>query len=279
MPTFDEFARSLSRLGGVATVDEEGRRRAAETAAAIQALPEVSRAALTELIQERGEFVPFLALCIGLSQEALKNILRHGLGSPSWLKLSASRPAELVALLDDQFELATRLEAERFKDWSFGDVLVERYASRSRATSSIGRGRGVEDQVEAIVSSLGLPYEMRTRFTGSHGRDGPCDLAVPSGGDEALIVCGMKGFDSTGSKLTDAVTEIERMADVRLARQFVFVVVDGIGWLGRKSDLKRIYQLLLDQAIDGLYTLSQLAQLKADIKQAARLRGLLPQTS
>jgi len=38
-----------------------------------------------------------------------------------------------------------------------------------------------------------------------------------------------KGFDSTGSKLTDAVREIEEMADVRQARQFIMAVIDGRG--------------------------------------------------
>ena len=36
-------------------------------------------------------------------------------------------------------------------------------------------------------------------------------------------------LDSTGSKLTAAVTEVQQMAEVRFADQYVFGIVDGIG--------------------------------------------------
>jgi hypothetical protein len=49
------------------------------------------------------------------------------------------------------------------------------------------------------------------------GRTAPCDLAIP--GTDAVIVVAARGFDSTGSKLTDAVREVEEMTDVRLARR------------------------------------------------------------
>ena len=61
-------------------------------------------------------------------------------------------------------------------------------------------------------------------------------------GGNAAIAVAAKGFDSTGSKLTDAVREIEEMADVRLPRQFIMAVIDGIGWKSRQSDLRRIYR-------------------------------------
>ena len=84
-----------------------------------------------------------------------------------------------------------------------------------------------------------------------------------------------KGYDSTGSKLTDAVREIEEMAEVRSPRQFVIAVIDGIGWKNRISDLRKIHQLWDDRAIDGMYTLSTLDKFRSDIEDAARLRKLL----
>ena len=97
---------------------------------------------------------------------------------------------------------------------------------------------------------------------------------IPSG-SSAEIVVAAKGFDSTGSKLTDAVREIEEMADVRMARQFVIAVIDGIGWKNRISDLRKIHQLWMDRQIDGMYTLATLNQFRDDIEDAARLRKLL----
>jgi hypothetical protein len=99
---------------------------------------------------------------------------------------------------------------------------------------------------------------------------------VPSGSD-ALIAVAAKGFDSTGSKLTDAVREIEEMADVRQPRQFIMAVIDGIGWKSRIADLKRIHHLWVQHQIDGMYTMATMAMFQADLTEAARLRGLLPE--
>ena len=121
-----------------------------------------------------------------------------------------------------------------------------------------------------------LPFAMRTRFVGARGQDAPCDLAVPTGGDQAQIVVAMKGFNSTGSKLTDAVREIEAMANVRLPTQFVFAVVDGIGWISRKKDLSRIYELWNSNTINGLYTLVHLERFQADLSRAAAVLSISP---
>lgn len=123
------------------------------------------------------------------------------------------------------------------------------------------------------MTSLGLPYELRTRFQG-RGADAPCDLAIPEGGAAAQIVCAAKGFDSTGSKLTDAVREIEEMANVRAPAQFVLAVVDGIGWHRRQADLVKIFGLYETRRIDGLYSLAMLDDFRAEVDQAARLRAI-----
>jgi hypothetical protein len=132
----------------------------------------------------------------------------------------------------------------------------------------------VEDEIEAIAEGLGLPYTLRTQFRGRSGRLAPCDLAIPNG-ESAEIVVAAKGFDSTGSKLTDAVREVERMVDVRLSRQYVMAVVDGIGWKSRAADLRRIHELWVNGEINGLYTLVTLDSFREDLEDAARLRGLL----
>jgi hypothetical protein len=94
-------------------------------------------------------------------------------------------------------------------------------------------------------------------------------------GPHVAIAVAAKGFDSTGSKLTDAVREIEEMTDVRLPTQFVMVVIDGIGWKSRIRDLRRIYQLWEARQIDGMYTLGSLDAFRRDLENAARLRRLI----
>jgi hypothetical protein len=240
---FEQFLLTLRRLGGTPSLDERATEAVKDAAETLQTVPDVDRSSLARTIREHPSWVPILGLCVALSQEQLKNVLRYRLGSSGWRTLATTRAEELIELLDSEFGLVERISAERHRQWSFADILAERQASRSRAGGAIGRGRALEDEVERIVEGLGLPRTMRTRFVGRGGETSPCDLAIPGGGNQAQIVCAIKGFDSTGSKLSDAAGEIERMATVRQPRQFVYAVVDGIGWLSRQADLRRIYTL------------------------------------
>ncbi|MCS5717421.1 hypothetical protein N1027_04635 [Herbiconiux sp. CPCC 205763] len=220
------------------------------------------------------EWVPALGLTVGLSQERLKNSLRHEFDTPSWAALARTRPVALVEYLDRDFGLIRLLETQLGRTYTFSDILVARAGSRVAAISAGASGRRLEDEIEAIASDLGLSYGTRTRFSGRNRRTAPCDLVVPATG-EAQIVVAAKGFDSTGSKLTDAVREIEEMADVRLPQQFVIAVIDGIGWKSGQADLRRIHALWESHQIDGMYSLNTLPVFRADLERAARLRDLL----
>jgi hypothetical protein len=272
---FEDYVSKLGPISIAAGADAAEAADIQRAAASIQALPEVTRDSLSELVSSDSEVVRALALCVGMSGEGLKGFLRHRFGTASHRQAARKDAAGLVVAFDEDFDLVGVVSAERERAWTFADVLVARALSRSRATAGMGRGRFVEDAVEAIAAGLGLPHEMRTRFVGRDARTAPCDLAIPAGGADAMIVCGAKGFDSTGSKLTDAVGEIRAMADTRLPAQYVFAVVDGIGWQRRQSDLRRIHELRERNLIDGLYTLSMLDEFGADLVEAAQRRGLL----
>lgn len=98
---------------------------------------------------------------------------------------------------------------------------------------------------------------------------------MPSGGAGAQIVVAAKAFDSTGSKLTDAVREVEEMAEVRKGSQIVMAAIDGVGWLSRANDLRKIHTLWANGEIDGMYTVSTLDRLKADLENSARFKRLI----
>ena len=278
LPSFAEFLAALGPLSApaalAATPPSAALQHFEDAAQQLEALDQVDRAALTTLLSERSDWVPILGSVVGLSREQLKNVLRHRLGSSGFVMLAKTKAADVVALLDEEFGLVERLTAERHRDWSYGDVLFERVASRRSAGRAIQRGRQLEDDVEAVVTALELPYELRTRFIGRE-RSAPCDLAIPASGEEALIVCAVKGFNSTGSKLTDAAREIEEMAEVRQPRQYVFAVVDGIGWLSRQADLRRIHGLAVRRSIDGLFARSHLDAFRDELRVAAERLQLL----
>jgi hypothetical protein len=81
----------------------------------------------------------------------------------------------------------------------------------------------------------------------------PRDLAIPEGGAARPDrKCG-KGFDSTGSMLTNAVREVETMAEVRDTNQLIYAIVEEIGWLSRQADLRRIQELWTQHAINGMF--------------------------
>lgn len=276
--TFEELFGELRELGGGRGGDEDVPNSAEVEAAAkaIADLPRVDSTSLSRLIAAHPNWVPLLASCVGLGLEQLKRQLRYRLGTAGWTNLARQKPDLLIATLDEAFGLVRSIEDQRSRRWSFGDILLERHRwSRRRASSSVRRGRRLEHVAKEVAIGLGLPYVMRTRFVGLGGREAPCDFAIPRDGSDALIVGVVKGFNSTGSKRSAAVREIEEIASTRLPRQFVFAFVDGIGWLGRRSDLRRIFDLWANRAIDGLYSLSRIDTFRSDLSSAARRVGLL----
>lgn len=277
IPTYDDYVASLSRITAHVdpTVDTPEGHAIKSAADSLGSLPIVDIGTLGTWIEAHPEGVPVLGLVVGLSQEKLKNALRQHLGSSSWTRLARENPAGVATMLDSEFSLVAGLASQRFRKYTFGDLLVARAGTRVNATSAGTAGRLVEDRIEAIAVDLGLPYVTRNRFEGRHKRTAPCDLAVPGAGGAAQIVVAAKAFDSTGSKLTDAVREVEEMADVRKPSQFVMAVIDGIGWLSRANDLRKIHALWASGQIDGMYTLATLDNFRTDLEHAAQLRGLL----
>lgn len=277
IPSFEDYVSTLGRL--TAHVDPTSATpESAEIKEAAQwlaELPAVSEEGVTTWVNEHPSQTYVLALAVGLSQEKFKNTLRHHFGTSGWITLARIRPAELVDMLDKEFDLIRLLQVQLRRSYGLGDVLVARAGGRVMASMGSQSGRRVEDEIEAIANDLGLPYVPRTKIVGRANRTAPCDLAIPAGQNNALIVVAAKGFDSTGSKLTDAVREIEEIADVRLPEQFVMVVVDGIGWKSRQADLRRIYDLWAARHLDGMYTLASLDAFRGDLENAARLRSLL----
>jgi hypothetical protein len=210
-----------------------------------------------------------LAAVAGFSQERFKTWLQARFKTAGWVTLGRQQSAALIDALDDEFRLVELLEAQSERAWTWADVLARVMAPRQRAGSSVQAGRALEDAVEERVKALGTSYQPRGRFTGKGGQTAPADFAIPGGAD-ALIAVAVKGFDSTGSKLSDAAREIEQMVEVKTARQFIFAVVDGQGWLRRQGDLRRIHRLWERRLIDGLYTRAQLDAFEKALRQAAR---------
>lgn len=275
-PSFAAYVESLSPFEPAKLdVDPHALALAERATAKVRAILPVTRASLARELAQDPEIAQVLAAVVGLSQERFKTWLKDRFGTAGWIRLSKQRSADLVDALDEEFGLVGALETDSGREWQWSDVLVRVMSPRQNAGASVRQGRAVEDAVEQVVSQLALPYQTRTRFTGKAGRSAPADFVVTDGDGEAAIAIAVKGFDSTGSKLSDAAREIEEMVQVKTPRQFVFAVVDGQGWKRRQSDLRRIHKLWTDRVVDGLFTRSQLGALAAELRAAARRLDLL----
>ena len=167
-PSFDGYLASLGRLtahidptsasAGVADI-----KAAAESLAS---LPEVTTEELSSWVRRYPRWVPVLGLAVGLSQEKLKNALKHHFDTAGWVMLARERPQDVVAMLDEDYDLIRLVRVQREREYDFGDILVARAGTRRTAMSAGASGRKVEDEIEAIASDLGLACETRTRFVG-----------------------------------------------------------------------------------------------------------------
>lgn len=273
---FEEYVSSLGRLTAMPdpTVVTPAAEDIREAVASLQALEQVSVESLAAWVLASPAQSYVLALAVGVSREKLKNLLRHWFNTASWAKAALEEPVRFVDKLDREFDVVRLLSMQRGAVYDFADLLVARAGTRTTAATAGRAGRSIEDELEKIAGSLKLPYAPRARFVGRNGRTAPADLAVPTAGRGCMIAVAAKGFDSTGSKLSDAVREIVEMADARTGGQVALAVVDGIGWKGRLADLKRNWSLWETGDIDGLYTLATLADFKRDLDRFAELKGI-----
>lgn len=277
VPSFEEYLGHLARLSVHAdpTMSTPEADRIRTASASLARLEEVTLDSLTTWVSGHAADADVLALTVGLTQEKRNTNLKAHFGTSGLLTLARTRARELVEWLDAEFGLLESLLRQRDRTYGFGDILVARAGSRVTAQAAGASGRRLEDQIEAIALDLGLTVRTRTRFTGRHGRHAPCDLLVVDEAGTHHIAVAAKGFDSTGSKLTDAVREIEDMSDVREPRQYVMAVIDGIGWKNRQADLRRIHRLWETRRIDGMFTMGTLADFRRELLRAARRLDLL----
>lgn len=267
-PDFDDFRRQLAPLAphvDPTTVTPERER----ISAAVTSLPTHADAAdLSAWVVQHPTEIPLLGLIVGITRERLIDLLRHRFGTGAWATLARTRPDELVAWMDAEFDLRASLSAQLDRNYSFADVLAERVGSQPVA-------RRVDDAVEEVVAEIGVPHVSRAEFVGRGGRTARAELVAPTAEDPRIVIAA-KGLDQASIRVAEAVFEIRALASARQPSQRVLVVIDGLGWQLRKAALRRVYQHWADGRIDGLYTLSDLGALRTDLAAHARELGLIP---
>ncbi len=216
-------------------------------------------------------FLDVCRLFIGRAQEPVAHeICAHlGRSSGAWgdLKKIARRDPAKMASVMVALEVPALIAEQLNRVWRAQDVLVERYQlTRGRAMSGQSRGRSLENDVDKVLAELAIGCDKRKTFTGRESKQAKCDFAIPSK-NHPKVVIEAKGFEATGSKLTDFLGDVLKIGEAKAYHMYFFVVTDGRGWHNRESDLKRLIGFQHDGLIDMIYTRARLAELGRDVKQ------------
>jgi hypothetical protein len=223
---------------------------------------------LAALLRQHPDFLVIARLFMGVSQDRAASAFSQALGSRlSWsgLRAQARQAPEMVAQAMETMGLPRAMWEQLERQWTIGDVINERYRLlRERAIAGQQRGRQLEDRVRASLERIGVPFEYSVTFVGREGQTAKCDFAIPSG-DRPKIVIEAKGFEGTGSKVTDALGDILKIERARAMHMYFFVVLDGTGWHHRPNDLRNIVHAQNAGRIDMIYTTSRLDELEREV--------------
>jgi hypothetical protein len=193
---------------------------------------------------------------------------RLGMQALNWVKakkIALDDPDRMASVLMD-IGLSSVIQQQLERKWSVEDVLLDRYRTlRGRAIAGQQRGRSLENEVEKVLREATVPFERGVTFVGKKGEKAKCDFAVPSR-DHPKIVIEAKGFEATGSKLTDFLGDVLKIVSARESHAYFFLVTDGRGWHNRQSDLKKLVEFHRNGDIDMIYTLSRLTDLQKSVK-------------
>ena len=221
-------------------------------------------------LREDCTFLDVCRLFMGVAQEPAAHLICEHLqmrnaswsGLRSLCKRAPDRMAEALVRVGLPADISQQLK----RAWSVEDVLIERYKmSRGRAIAGQKRGRGLEEDVEKALRETGVPFQVRVTFTGRKGIVAKCDFAIPTRNDPQVVI-EAKGFEATGSKLTDFLGDVLKIGQAKQYHMYFFVVTDGRGWLNRKSDLQALVQHHHDGLVDMIYTRSELPKLAEAVK-------------
>jgi hypothetical protein len=214
-------------------------------------------------------------LFLGISKDEFQDRLGAivGPGNIGAKFFAKDRSAYLAAL--EKMELPAAMAAAiNFKPaWS--DILIERLRSgRGKAIKGQKRGRGLEDFTETIVREVfGDKYETRCQFTGIGTKTEKCDFAIPDR-RKPLILIEAKAYGATGSKQTDVVGDANKIIDAKRPDTPFILITDGITWMRRMSDLRKLIRLQNEGGIARIYTTKMAGRFEADLRQLKAEYGL-----
>ncbi len=278
--TLDELLSELTELPAD-WMDDTGLQLIGELKVAVNKLRLLDRpltqSDLAERLNENELFLDVARLFAGKGQEPFSHVLCSALNerSMSWKKLRrlANSDPERVAGALDSVGIRETIDNHLNRKWEVEDVLIDRYKmSRGRAIAGQLRGRALEDEVEAVLSADGILFQRGVTFLGKNDQTAKCDFAIPTK-NHPKVVIESKGFEATGSKLTDFLGDVLKIVQAKDYHMYFFLVTDGRGWQNRISDLRKIIEYHQNGDVDMVYTRARLGELAATSKHIYETEG------
>ncbi len=99
------------------------------------------------------------------------------------------------------------------------------------------------------------------------------DFAIPSK-EDARILIEVKAYGATGSKQTDVLGDVARVVAEKRPDTDFLLVTDGVTWLDRGSDLRKLIEMQNTGEIQRIYTRAMAQQLQDDLLELTRGHAL-----
>lgn len=270
--TLAELESELSTLSSD-WMDAQGSKTIQQIKRLVTSIPDtMTQQWVADALNDNIDNLDVFRLFLGYSQDETANLLNLSAGSTktySGYKSLCAKSNEgraMVAYALVQLDLINIIEQEIHKQWTIIDVLTERYRfQRGRAIKGIKRGHGLEDEIENLLKRCNVSYIRGGNFTGKNKKMAKADFSVPSLGEPKIII-ESKGFETTGSKLTDVLGDVEKILLAKSGPMYFFLVTDGMAWKNRMSDLKKLVEHHHNGGIDMIYTRKTFGDLETAVR-------------
>lgn len=272
--TLEELLQQIERIPSE-WLDELGREVIDTVPKIVKELKEegVNKGTVEKLLHRYKYALDVFRLMLGLSQDEIMNELLYfvkisglGRGFRTIRERASQHSSELAEALVENLGLADAVSEELFHKWKYAEVLIERYKyQRGRAIKGQKRGRSLEDEVEDLLKGIGVRYESRKNFISKKAIEAKADFSIPSHFHPQIVI-ETKGYEATGSKLTDVLGDILKIVQAKDPETRFYLVTNGIGWFRRISDLKHLIELQNKGDINMIYTRKTLRDLGEEIR-------------
>lgn len=271
--TFEQLQQSLSEVKS-SSLDPFGQ-RVIDFIHSLQEKQHYSLKDIQSLLTKDFDLaITIFRLVLGKSKDEFNVACRLKSNLRLCLRNFEEKPTEFLQLME-AINVPGALTHEVNRPVTWRNILEERLiGGRGRALKGQSRGRFLEDAVEAKIKPIFKNYDVRCRFIGKSGiSTEKTDFAIPSRKDPRILI-EVKAYGATGSKQTDILGDLSRIVENKRHDTDLILVTDGLTWLDRSNDLRKIVAMQNKGYILKIYTQKMIGEFKEDLTQLKKEHDL-----